>query len=61
MHQRFITGLSEQIATMNDERYEVGEADITESLPTDNPELKSGIPKYFSGWNCLWITMILMM
>ena len=43
MHQRacrFITGLGEEIAAMNDERYEVGEVDITESIPTEHPELK---------------------
>ena len=55
MHQRscrFIAGLNEEIATMDDERSEEGEIDIGESMPPEHPELKPGIklPKSDSEW-----------
>ena len=53
MHQRTCgSGLSQEIAAMNDERYEVGEVDITESISTEHPERKPGIklPKSDSEW-----------
>jgi hypothetical protein len=55
MHQRscrFIAGLNEEIATMDDERSEEGEIDIGEPMPPEHPELKPGIklPKSDSEW-----------
>ncbi|CAB4017865.1 Hypothetical predicted protein [Paramuricea clavata] len=55
VHQRscrFIAGLNEEIATMDDERSEEGEIDIGESMPPEHPELKPGIklPKSDSEW-----------
>ena len=49
---RFITGLSEEIDAMKDERYEARKVHITEFIPNEDPQLKPGIklPKSDSEW-----------